>query len=528
MTRRRLRCCLPLLLPACFAATPVAEGEPPRRLEPDLLPTLDAAPDGRAFVIVILADADRLAEIADRAQRRLAVTQRRSAILQRLSRDEFTPAHSFSQIAAITGRATRSAVLRLAAMPEVERIGLDQPLLTPQDELSEVPPTQSAAARAASTSAAAAAIIHGYDGTGMTVAVIDSGIDTDHPDFAGALAPGAWHILGQGTDVGPGAEDVTGHGTAVAGVIAARGVVAPPGLAPASKILAVQTIDPTNFGWLSDTAAAIEYLLAAQPAIPNPCAINISLVSFALYFQCPCDSLSASNQLLAISIKAAWIDGIPTFVASGNDSQCGWMASPACIKYANAAAALKSGGGSVGPTSGNSSMGAPDGDASPAALEIAAFSDRSRCNDLAAPGENVPTTRIGGGMNLATGTSFAAPYCAGVAALMAQKGQRGCMPLTPDQTVAIMKSTGILPIDACTITTPHPIAVQPEPAVQAVAIRGDVNGDGWITTSDVPFFIDVLLNRDALPAHQTAADLDCNGMADGRDAPLFIIRLTTR
>ncbi|GAA1610432.1 S8 family serine peptidase [Catellatospora bangladeshensis] len=72
-------------------------------------------------------------------------------------------------------------------------------------------------------------------GAGVTVAVIDTGVDATHPDLAGAVLPGA-----DFTDAGPGDGwlDTDGHGTAMAGLIAAHGRVT--GVAPAARILPVR------------------------------------------------------------------------------------------------------------------------------------------------------------------------------------------------------------------------------------------------------------------------------------------------
>jgi len=80
-------------------------------------------------------------------------------------------------------------------------------------------------------------------GVGVTVAVIDSGVDANHPDLRGQVLPGA-DFVDQSTD---GRKDVVGHGTTVAALIAgkpdANGVM---GLAYRSKILPIRVLDPQN------------------------------------------------------------------------------------------------------------------------------------------------------------------------------------------------------------------------------------------------------------------------------------------
>lgn len=81
-------------------------------------------------------------------------------------------------------------------------------------------------------------------GRGVTVAVVDSGVDGNHPDLVGQVLPGK-DLVGPGGGAGP---DPVGHGTTVAGLIAGRkddkrGVV---GLAPDARILPVRVLDEQN------------------------------------------------------------------------------------------------------------------------------------------------------------------------------------------------------------------------------------------------------------------------------------------
>jgi type VII secretion-associated serine protease mycosin len=82
------------------------------------------------------------------------------------------------------------------------------------------------------------------DGSGVTVAVIDSGVDGDHPDLAGQVLAGADFVR----PGGDGQADAVGHGTTVAGLIAGRGddSAGVLGLAPGAKILPVRVLDARN------------------------------------------------------------------------------------------------------------------------------------------------------------------------------------------------------------------------------------------------------------------------------------------
>nr|WP_212839579.1 type VII secretion-associated serine protease mycosin [Catellatospora sp. IY07-71] len=80
-------------------------------------------------------------------------------------------------------------------------------------------------------------------GSGVTVAVIDSGVDGTHPDLQGSVLPGV-DLSSEGP--GDGHRDASGHGTSMAGLIAAHGKVR--GIAPDAKILPVRAFTTEGFG----------------------------------------------------------------------------------------------------------------------------------------------------------------------------------------------------------------------------------------------------------------------------------------
>jgi type VII secretion-associated serine protease mycosin len=90
-------------------------------------------------------------------------------------------------------------------------------------------------------------------GAGVTVALIDTGVDASHPDLAGSILPG--------TDFGPlksdGRKDVFGHGTAMAGLIAGHGRIL--GIAPEAKILPVKPVFTNDNGGVADTEEPIRW-----------------------------------------------------------------------------------------------------------------------------------------------------------------------------------------------------------------------------------------------------------------------------
>ncbi|MYW62952.1 S8 family serine peptidase [Streptomyces sp. SID8379] len=224
----------------------------------------------------------------------------------------------------------------------------------------------------------------GYTGKGVTVAVLDSGYDSDHPDLAGRVTTSA-NFLG-----GDSAEDDNGHGTHVASTIAGidgtyRGV------APDASLAVGKVCDSTGSCPTSAVLAGIEW--AADTVHAK--VVNMSLGG-------PADetdpAIAAINDLSAST-------GTLFVVAAGNDGEygTGTVGAPA---IANSALAV----------------GAVDGDD-----ELAAFSsrgprpsDNAVKPDITAPGVGIVAAKLGGGHTAKSGTSMATPHVAGSAALVAQ------------------------------------------------------------------------------------------------------------
>ena len=114
-----------------------------------------------------------------------------------------------------------------------------------------------------------AAVFGEADGTGVRVAVIDSGVDAGHPDVAGRLV-GRYRVEMAGDDAevveDPAASDLVGHGTACAGIIAT--------LAPGAELVSVRVLNADNRGKGRAVIAALEW--AVEQRIP---VVNLSLSS---------------------------------------------------------------------------------------------------------------------------------------------------------------------------------------------------------------------------------------------------------
>jgi hypothetical protein len=228
-------------------------------------------------------------------------------------------------------------------------------------------------------------------GEGVTVAVIDSGVDAGHPDLAGNLLPA---FDAYGAAGGPPVEgDPQGHGTAMAGLVAAHGhgtedADGALGIAPQAKILPIrvrttgESDDPlADLGHDPITARAVP--LAIQHAVDN----DVDIISI---------SLGGINMT---DIQPAVDAGIPVFIAIGNQWDSPFPDVPP---------------GAIG-------VGAVGRDG-----HVADFSVRGRGPDspiggtivLTAPGADVVTTAPGGEYRSGNGTSNSNAIVAGAAALV--------------------------------------------------------------------------------------------------------------
>jgi len=162
----------------------------------DVYTALDNSQNDAAYVIVILRPTILQSDTLTQTQQ--AVAQVQNSVLQNLAPDDFTPVYQYKTFPAMTGYVNTEGLVTLAADPNVERVGLD---MQGQGHLNDsVPFIGADTAHSMSIT-----------GEGITVAVLDTGIDVTHVDLLDNIAPGAWHFLDQGADIGPGALDGNGQ-----------------------------------------------------------------------------------------------------------------------------------------------------------------------------------------------------------------------------------------------------------------------------------------------------------------------------
>ncbi|GGF13951.1 alkaline serine protease [Halobacillus andaensis] len=210
------------------------------------------------------------------------------------------------------------------------------------------------------------------------IAVVDSGVDYNHPDLDGKTVRGYDFI---DYDYNP--MDENGHGTHVAGTAAAetnnaQGVA---GMAPNTEILAVRALDANGSGSLAAIADSIRYSADQGAEV-----INLSL-------GCDCDTQTLEN-----AVNYAWNQGSVVIAAAGND---GVSTTFEPASYANAIA-----------------VGAVD-----QYDNKASFSNYGTWVDVTAPGVDIASTVPNGGYAYMSGTSMASPHVAGLAGLLASQGR---------------------------------------------------------------------------------------------------------
>jgi subtilisin len=212
------------------------------------------------------------------------------------------------------------------------------------------------------------------DGTGKRVWIIDTGVDTDHPDLDVDTVLSKCFVSNE-TSV----EDNNGHGTHVAGIIGAlnnsRGVV---GVASGVRIIALKALNDDGEGSTSQLVRALNYV--GQNAKPGE-VVNMSLGSDTI-------SLSLDNAVRSLAEK-----GILFSIAAGNQSEKASLSSPGRVNHPN-----------VFTVSAIDSLG-----------RFASFSNFGNdVVDIAAPGVRIISTFSKGRYAQLSGTSMAAPHVAGI------------------------------------------------------------------------------------------------------------------
>lgn len=359
------------------------------------------------------------------------IERTRRAVLSGIHPLDFQLTHAWPSISAVAGLVSARGLQALLADPDVLRVDLDVPMFA-------------AASESVALIRAKEAHDRGVTGRGVTVAVLDTGVDGGHPDLKDSLAAEECFCANRdGTGCCPGgttrasgpaaARDDNGHGTNVAGVITASGRVAPLGVAPDAMIVAVKVLDKD--GVASSTTqvlSGLDYVLTQRPDVR---VVNVSIATANL-FPGTCDNAASFTQAFASAVSALRGRGVLVVASAGNDGNAGQIAVPACVGAVVAVGAV------YDDNVGMISFGCTD--PTTAADRVTCFTNSSGAVDLLAPGAVITSAGVGGGTSNYLGTSQAAPHAAGAAALLlsAKPG------LGPDQVELALKSTGASVVDS--------------------------------------------------------------------------------
>lgn len=271
----------------------------------------------------------------------------------------------------------------------------------------------------------------GYTGQGVTVAVLDSGVDYTHSELKNNIWTNPGEIAGNGIDddlngyiddlngwdfMGAGDNDpndlVDGHGTHVAGTIAAaKNGTGVTGVAPDAKIMPVRVFDENTT--LDDPTFNARLVRGIDYAIDNGAnVINLSLRKAVQY-----------DFELGAALQRAHQAGVVIVIASGNDRENEGMIQPSELAYR---ASINNLGVAVGAVDRNNKMAI-----------FANPAGRVKGKFVVAPGVGVLSSIPGEQFATFDGTSMASPHVAGVVALMLSANPN----LKPDQVYNILTTT---------------------------------------------------------------------------------------
>jgi subtilisin family serine protease len=317
-------------------------------------------------------------------------------------------------------------------------------------------------------------------GRGVTVAVLDTWVDIQHPDFGGRVAPGVTCTQGQCLPGADRPDACDPHGTHVTGIVAGARY----GVAPEAKVLPIRVLTSRTGACAADAAdvaLGIRYAVAHHIKI-----INVSLGSTF--------PLSDPAGVLPAAVTAAKQAGALVVVAAGNGK------ATAASTYGTDALTVAA----LGPSG-----------------AIASYSQRGAGVDIAAPGGDaaggtcdphlcVVSTWQDGGYASDAGTSMAAPFVSGAAALLLSQNPRQSMAdvrTTLLSTATPLADAGAGTLDVLRAVQAHaPGAAIPRTGTDPAADAGTMTGSAAGVTPSVTSGSDASHSRAQARARTTASD----------------------
>ena len=335
--------------------------------------------------------------------------------------------------------------------------------------------------------------------SGAAVAVVDTGIDLDHPDLD---AVDAVDCITPGTS----ADDDDGHGTHVAGTIGARndgsGVV---GVAPGTRLFAVKVLDASGKGTTGSVLCGLDWVAA------NAESEAIAVANMSLGADSPrVSACSDATEPMHVAVCGVVAAGVLPVVAAGNEAQdfggkfSGanqyWAEAPAVYPQVLTVTAIADRDGAPEGLGGSwlCSDGWSDTDDTTAPFSNYATRTGDSAHTIAAPGLCITSTAPGGGLDVMSGTSMASPHVAGaVARCVSQAGTAGpCAGMTPAEIVERMRSDASAALTADTtygftqpagrVFGPLVVAGPPSEAVAPTPPADPDPGDSELAPTDPP------------------------------------------
>ena len=264
------------------------------------------------------------------------------------------------------------------------------------------PPTTQPAQRTPTGIARVRSLVNTNRGTGIGVAVLDTGIDLGHPDLAANIVANTGCLQGKKTG-----QDDHGHGTHVAGTIAAlNNAIGVVGVAPEARLAAVKVLNSQGSGTWSSIICGLDWVAA------NASRYGIKVANMSLGGTGSSDGNcgNSNNDALHRAICRLRDAGVTIVVAAGNSSADAALSVPSAYDDAViTVSALADSDGAPGGLGAATSYGPDD--------TFASFSNYGPVVDVGAPGAGILSTSLAGGYATMSGTSMASPHVAGAAAL---------------------------------------------------------------------------------------------------------------